>query len=348
MRQAAANKKGNIQLDNEMFGYLLKGVGGVHARVAGCAAPLSGLRLQGPKVGLLLVLNLRDATPLDNGRDALHVLYLRIAVGLIHFLIFQLARHRQVASAASDQARPVEGGPEAVLLLLELLQGYIPAGLVDAGETDRAGIACTRVYELPALLLGVADGAPIGVLPLLAHHKLAVTILQLCQLPVLIRDVDIMLHVLVLEQELALTVEVGLYRLGQVQRDELVRLDLLCVPLTCALNRYYSGPFCPRVELHALGRGLCNEPQSWATRSHASHRLGMVLGERDRIVGALCTVPHRLLREHLLLLRLQLRNVVGVVPDLRELVQPRASTLVRLYLYRGRLTIVQICVLNVN
>lgn len=38
----------------------------------------------------------------------------------------------------------------------------------------------------------------------------------------LVRDVDVVLHVLVLQQELPLTVEVRLHRLRQVQGDELV------------------------------------------------------------------------------------------------------------------------------
>ena len=57
---------------------------------------------------LLLALDLWDTTPLDNRRDALDVLYLRVLVGVVDLLIFQLGRHGQVAGAAGDQARSVE------------------------------------------------------------------------------------------------------------------------------------------------------------------------------------------------------------------------------------------------
>ena len=95
----------------------------------------------------------------------------------------------------------------------------------------------------------------------------------------LVRDIDVMLHVLVLQQELPLIVEVSLHWLSQVQGNELVRLYLLSVSLTRALHWDLPGPFSPRMQLHALSwRGLSDESKS-SLAADCSSSDYLILGE---------------------------------------------------------------------
>lgn len=200
----------------------VEGAGCIHTRVAS-APPLSGLGLQSSHV-LLIALDLRYAAALDHCWNwMLRILNMCVLVRRIHLLILQLRRDCQVARAASDQPCPVVGGAEAVLLLLQLLQRSVSTGLIEAAaqtRTHRAGRV--GVHEL-SRLLRVAYCAPIGVLPLLVQYEVAITVLQLRQLAVLVRNVNVVLHVLVLQRELTVAAEVGrLHWLGQIQRDKLV------------------------------------------------------------------------------------------------------------------------------
>lgn len=82
--------------------------------------------------------------------------------------------------------------------------------MVDSVQPWWALITRTLVNKLPRLLVRIANRPTIRVLCLLIHHKLALAILQLRQLAVLIGNVDVVLHVLVLKQELTLGVQVRL------------------------------------------------------------------------------------------------------------------------------------------
>lgn len=169
------------------------------------------------------------------------------------------------------------------MLLLKLLERGVSARLIQAAyHTWSHLVTHTLVHELPSLLLRVAHGATVRVQTLLAYSEVAFAFLKLCQFSVLICNVDIMLHVLVLERELALAGKVArLHLLGQIERDELVRLDLLRIALARALYRDDSATLSPLLELHSLvWSGLRHEAKSLTAQIGINHRLLIVLSQR--------------------------------------------------------------------
>ena len=94
----------------------------------------------------------------------------------------------------------------------------------------------------------------------------------------LVRNVDVMFHILVLEQELALCMEIRLRWLVLIERYKLIRLHLLCVTLARTLNGYHTVSFSSLGELDSLHwRRLHDEPESLGAGALTTHNLRVIL-----------------------------------------------------------------------
>ena len=172
-----------------------------------------------------------------------------------------------------------------MLFFLHLLQRHVSAGLINMNERIRRLVCCAGIDHLAGLLLRIAYSSAVGILSVEVYYFLRrLLTLQLGEFPVLVGNVDVVLHVLILNLVVAqTTASINLHRLGQVQRYQFIRLYFLSVSLACSLHWNNSRSFASLMHFHGLVWG-CLGHETESRRSHVGCCHHLILGQRYRIV----------------------------------------------------------------